>query len=329
GGMLGSGFLCIALSVKESGITDTAAFMCLDGIVATVISKIIFRQQITQLTWIACICLLLGSFCLGLVSAFHWQADLLAAIGGSLFTICAFCVERWEIAKYKEHSNLLWPMLGVQFLTMAGITSGLALCFGQWSSVQNFTSTDLAALVYTSIGTILLPVISTLFMQRYVSALAIAFLAVLEPLISVGFAFFLMDERLSALAYLGMVVMFIGIMLQAANSALPSTHQLTLSLQAPPLSNEESELFPADQHLLSWNEIRDKRLRIVLAYTAAAPEGIKVNDLQLATGWSETQVRLTLSTLHMQKYVVPKEEGQSYALAPSCCISGAMLWYTG
>lgn len=329
GGMLGSGFVCIALSVKASGITDTAAFMCLDGIVATVMSRIIFRQRIAPLTWIACMCLLLGSFCLWLVATLHWQADVLAAIGGSLFTICAFCIERWEIAKQEGHANLLWPVLGVQFLAMAGITTGLAFCFGQWPSVLAFTRADVAVLVYTSLGTVLLPVTLTLFMQRYVSALSIAFLALLEPLTSVGLAFFLMGERLPTLAYLGMIIMFIGIVLQATSNALPSLNPPTSHHQAPQNSDEASELFPASQHLLSWNEIRGRRLRTVLAYVAIAPEGIKVNDLQVATGWSETQVRLILSVLHTQKYVVLEGHGQHYTLAPHCHVSGAMLWYTG
>lgn len=328
GGLLGSGFVCIALSVKVSGITDTAAFMCLDGIVATVISRIIFRQPIAPLTWIACICLLLGSFGLWLVATFHWQADVLAAIGGSFFTICAFCIEHWEIAQHEGDADLLWPVLGVQFLAMAGLTSGLAFCFGQWPSIQTFTRADIAVLIYTSLGTVLLPVILTFFMQRYVSALSIAFLALLEPLMSVGLAFFLMGERLPTIAYLGMAVMLIGIVLQATSNAFSSPHSSISPDQAPHSSDEESELFPVSQHLLSWNEIRNRRLRTVLAYVAIASEGMNVNDLQVATGWSETQVRLVLSVLHTQKYVIPEDE-QHYTLAPHCHVSGAMLWYAG
>jgi uncharacterized membrane protein len=300
--------------------------MCLDGIVATFISLLIFRQRIQALTWIACACLFLGSLCLWIVSSFHWQADLLAATGGSLFTVCAFLIERWGIASDEEHPNQIWPVLGVQFLVMACVTFGLALCFGRWSSVQTFTRIDVAVLVYTSIGTVLLPVVLTIWMQRYVTALSIAFLAILEPLLSVTFAYFLMHEHLPAVAYLGMAIMLIGVLLQAASNASPQSGQPAIQ-EITSETAPETDFLPAAQQLLSWDEIRGRRLRTVLAYVAADPQGIHIGDLQIATGWSEAQVKLALAELQDQKCVVAEANTQCYTLAPDCRVSGAMLWY--
>ena len=97
---------------------------------------------------------------------------------------------------------------------MALTTLVIALCFGQWQTIRFLVPSDLVALVYLSLATILLPCLIMLVTQRSISAVTVAFFSVVEPLAGASFAFFSAGERLPMLAYIGGGIVLVGIVLQ-------------------------------------------------------------------------------------------------------------------
>jgi drug/metabolite transporter (DMT)-like permease len=219
GGFLGASFLCIALALKMCGITQTTVFICLNGVMATLIAVFVLRQRVVPASWGACLCALIGALILWRVTAQDWQGNITAFVGGSFATVYAFLVESLLHGQQRERTLPIWPVFGVQFLTMATLTVLTALCFGNWQSLRVMVPSDLVILVYTSVGTILVPVLLENIMQRYVSAMTVSYLAVLEPLVSATFAFFIAGERLAPLAYTGAGMILIGVILQATANA--------------------------------------------------------------------------------------------------------------
>jgi hypothetical protein len=67
---------------------------------------------------------------------------------------------------------------------MALVTLVLALCFETRSSLSLLTMPDLAVLSYTSLATALAPAILVTLLQRHLSAVALSFLGIIEPLTS-------------------------------------------------------------------------------------------------------------------------------------------------
>jgi len=216
---LSSGFLCIALALRGGGITQTTVFTCLNGCIATLIAVFVLRQRVSRVGWLACLCFLIGAMLVWKNAATDWQSDLTAFVGGSLVTVYLFLVEHLLVGGQRRHLELVWPVLGVQFLAMAAVATLAALCFGYWQSLHALVPTDLAVFAYAGIGTILIPVVLETLMQRYVSAITVAYLAVLEPLLSLAFAFFMAGERLAQLSYVGVGIIVIGLVLQAAANA--------------------------------------------------------------------------------------------------------------
>lgn len=219
GEFLGASFLCIALALKMCGITQTTVFICLNGVMATLIAVCVLRQRVVPASWGACLCALIGALILWRVTAQDWQGNITAFVGGSFAMVYAFLVEYLLYSQQRERAQQVWPVFGVQLLTMAALTVLTALCFGNWQSLRVMVPSDLVILVYTSVGTILVPVLLETIMQRYVSAMTVSYLAVLEPLVSATFAFFIAGERLAPLAYIGAGMILIGVILQATANA--------------------------------------------------------------------------------------------------------------
>lgn len=186
GTLMGVGFLCMALALRAIGIVPAAMLTALDGILASLISWLILRKPQSLYTHLAAVSAGSGAFFLWRVNPGHWQADLIALGCGLLFTISALYIER--IGVTRGPIQQLWPFWGALLAAMAGITLALALCFGNWPTLETMTGSDLGILVYASVGATLLPILLITLLQRVLSAVTVAFLAVLEPLVSIGFA---------------------------------------------------------------------------------------------------------------------------------------------
>jgi drug/metabolite transporter (DMT)-like permease len=220
---LGIGFVCLALSLHALGIIPTAMLTALDGIVASLISWLVFRQRLSVYTCLAAICAGGGAVLLWWIAPSHWQIDLVALSCGILFTLYAFHVERNAVAQGSLRQQIL-PFLGGAGCSMAATSLVLALCFGRWESLQTMTTADGVTLLYCGLATVLIPQVIVTILLRSISAVTLAFLAVLEPLMSIGFASLWGKMSLNLPGWCGVSLILLSLFFQAQASR-PSMRQ--------------------------------------------------------------------------------------------------------
>jgi drug/metabolite transporter (DMT)-like permease len=210
-------YLRLSLSLRTLGIVPTAMLTALDGVVASLLSWLLFRQRQPLSTCLAAGCAGCGAFLLWWVAPGFWQTDVLALFCGLLFTAYAFHIERSAVTG--AHPKDLWAFFGGVFLSMALVTLALALCFGSWSSVSRFSLADLETLFYTSFAAVLIPVVISTMLLRALSAVTLAFCAILEPVISIAFAYTLGLLSLPPLGWLGLGSILLSVIVQAGAAA--------------------------------------------------------------------------------------------------------------
>ena len=211
---LGIGFICVALSLRTIGIIPTAMLTALDGIVASSIAWLVFHQRLSLYTFLAVGSASVGALLLWWIAPSRWQTDLVAVGCGLLFTIYSSHVERNAIVRGSMRQIL--PFFGGLFLAMSTIALALALCFGHWQTLQTITNADLGIVLYTGLATVLIPLVISTALLRYLSAVTLAFLAVLEPLISIVFAYLLGSITLGFFGWCGVSFILLSILLQAS-----------------------------------------------------------------------------------------------------------------
>jgi drug/metabolite transporter (DMT)-like permease len=211
---LGIGFVCVALSLHALGIIPSAMLTALDGLMASLISWLVFRQPLSLYTCLAAACACGGAVLLWWIAPSHWQPDLVALACGLLFTLYAFHVEH-HARTLQFWRACLFPFFGGLFCAMALTALALALCFGRWESLQAMTTTDLGVLLYCGLATVLIPQVIVTLLLRQMSAVTIAFFAVLEPLLSIGFAFLWGELALNILGWCGVSLILLSLLLQA------------------------------------------------------------------------------------------------------------------
>ncbi|HEU5379362.1 MAG TPA: DMT family transporter, partial [Ktedonobacteraceae bacterium] len=209
GGLLSMELLCYAHALKKTGITEAMVFSTVNGVIATLIGWRVFGQRISALTRWACLFTLPGACLVWSTSLTNWQGDLTAFVSGMCLTSSSFQLEQL-LTDARQGQETIQLVMGVQFLTVALLTLLIALCFGQWESVQALLPSDLAALVYASFAAILLPCFLMLIVQCSLSAITVAFFSVVELLTCAAFAFFSAGERLPILAYIGVGIVIVG-----------------------------------------------------------------------------------------------------------------------
>jgi drug/metabolite transporter (DMT)-like permease len=196
----------------------------------------VFRQRFSLSTCLAVVCAGLGAFLLWWIASSHWQTDLVALACGLLFTFYAFHVERSGVVREATRQRVL-PFFGGLFLSMAAVALALALCFGRWETVQAATSADLVVVLYCGLGTALIPLVITTFLLRYISTVTWAFLAVLEPLFSLVFAYLLGTISLGFFGWCGVIFIFLSMLFQAN-----AGRQQAAKREAPSIGNQEPAL---------------------------------------------------------------------------------------
>jgi drug/metabolite transporter (DMT)-like permease len=311
GGCLSAALLCLTWSFKSTGITETTIFMSLNGLIATCIAVFVFRQSLSRYTWIACGCSFAGILLIWSVSHQGWQGNFTAFVGGSLMTIFAFLVERLFVPQVKLQPKVMWPIFGVLLLTMAGASLVLAFCFGNWQTLRLLQSHDILVLLYTSVGTTLVPLILTAKAQRHVNAVTVAFLAILEPLTAASFAF-LTGERLSTLAYIGGFIILIAVVLQALAGTIPNKQRPASLPATAPVTQASSSLLRIVKR--PTKPALGKRARILIDLLARAHDGADLYLLQRWTGASLPDLHHQLQLLQRKGYVVRDAEQRRYLL---------------
>lgn len=230
---LGIGLVCIALALRTLGILPTTMLTALDGVVASGIARFIFGQRLSLSTGLAIGCAVVGALCLWWVAPSNWQTDLVALACGLLFTWYAFHVQRSAIALGAIGEHLL-PFFGGLFASMALIALALALCFGRWETLGNMTATDLGVVLYCGLGTVLIPLVLSTLLLRWLSAVTLAFLGILEPLISLALASVSGSLSLSLVGWCGISLILLGMLVQA-HAGRPFATRPSRTTDAPEL----------------------------------------------------------------------------------------------
>jgi drug/metabolite transporter (DMT)-like permease len=207
---LSAGLLCLTLALAQTSIAQTALFACLNGVIVVLISWSSSRRAMQPLTWLACGCALTGALVLLAQGHWHWQGNLLAFVGGLLFTGYGFLLERFYASSTSPaHAVLPDPgklcrraLLSIQFLVMASETMFVALLFGNWHAVH-LSLWFVVASAYCSGATVLIPMLILLLVRPYVNGVTATFLDTTEPLASVAFACLAAHEPLTPLLAVG------------------------------------------------------------------------------------------------------------------------------
>lgn len=220
----GAGLLCFMVALARSGITDAAMCSCLNGVAATFVAWLLFKQRPSGFTWCACLLAAGGGIFIWCASPGQAQGDFTAFLGGLLFTTYAFFIERMLRQQHVKRPAEVRVVIGVILLTMAALVVVAALAFGEWRGMQTMHVTDMLSIGYVSFAAILLPLCAELFILRHVSAVTMSFFMILEPLASAIFAY-LAGERLPSLAYVGAVFVLIAVVFQALAGARGSSQE--------------------------------------------------------------------------------------------------------
>ncbi len=250
GSCLGGVFFSLAVALKYTTATETAFFPCLNGIFAAIVSWAVLRQRVSLWTWGAALLAMLG-MALMIGAPLHtteWRGDVAAFLGGMTYTGYIFLVDALLVDHSPDGSAqlALWPVLGVQLLTLCALALVCIFLFGNWQAVRPQMPKDLWAVLWVGM-TVLLPTITSPFMQKYVDPTTIAFIYILEPLISAVVAFLYLGEVLSLHSYIGAGLVLVAALSQTAMSTL-----FTPRLERIGLDREEKSVHQKRELRLMW-----------------------------------------------------------------------------
>ena len=223
-GMLLGSCLCLALftiaiALKYSTATGTAFFPALNGFLAAFIAWLVLRQPVNKATWFAGILSIAGAVLLIANSEMGGiRGAVIAFLGGLFFTLYVFLSDygskEWEKQKVLAH----WPLLGVELLTMALWASLVALLFGNWQAFHPSFPKDGFIILYVAFACTFLPTLIAICMQKYISAVTISFIYILEPVLGVVVAYFYLHEVLPLAGYLGGSLVVVGAFIHTCGS---------------------------------------------------------------------------------------------------------------
>jgi drug/metabolite transporter (DMT)-like permease len=203
GVLLGSS-LCLALftiaiALDRSTATGTAFFPALNGFLAALFARVFLRQSIAKATWCAGLLSIIGSALLLLNSPMGGiRGALTAFLGGLFFTGYVFLS---DTVPHDETSH--WPLFGIELITMAAWASLVVLLFGNWQIMHPTLPKDALVILYVAGACTFLPTLLTVIMQKYISAVTISFIYILEPVLGAGIATLYLHETLPLVGYIG------------------------------------------------------------------------------------------------------------------------------
>lgn len=220
GCLLAGGMLCGALSLRALGIVPTAMLTALDGVLASLLAWGWTRTRPSSYGLLAVLCALAGSGLLWWIAPGHWQQDLVAIGCGGCFLGYGLPVERRASAPGSLSTTT--PFFGSLFATMGLATLLLALCLGDWTSLQTLTGMDLVILGWCGLGTVAVPVILLTLLLHRLSAVTLAFLALIEPLTSLLWATALGSLSLPPGGWIGVGCLVVSLLIHTRAVASPS-----------------------------------------------------------------------------------------------------------
>jgi len=209
GSCLCLGLFTLAVALKYNSATGTAFFPSLNGLLAAIFTWLVLRQKIGTMTWIAGLISVGGAVLLmANASMGGARGALIAFIGGLFCTFYIFLADREQ-----KDPSAYWPLCGVELLTMALWANLIALLFGDWNVSHFDWPHDSWVMLYIGLGTIFLPTLITVFLQRYISPITVSFISILEPILGALLAYFYLHEVLPLNGYLGGVLVVVGLVI--------------------------------------------------------------------------------------------------------------------
>jgi drug/metabolite transporter (DMT)-like permease len=219
GALLG-GCLCLMLfalatSLEYTSATETAFFPCLQAFFAAVLARFLFKQRLSPWTWAAS-CIAFAGMLLMIGVQVHtsaWRGDLAAILGAFCYTVYIFLVDAFLIQTRLMRGRVI-ATVGVQCLTLMLGATIIELLFGNWPAQQLRWPNDGSIVIYISAIIIISTLISAI-MQRYLDAVSVSFLSVLEPIFGATIAFFYLGERFSIITYIGGGLVVVSVLCQS------------------------------------------------------------------------------------------------------------------
>lgn len=203
------GLFSLAVALKYNSATGTAFFPSLNGLLAAIFTWLFLRQPISKATWFAGVVSVSGAILLmANASIGGARGALIAFIGGLLCTLYVFLADHEQ-----KDQAAYWPLFGIELLTMALWANLLALLFGDWNVVHFSLPWDMGIVFYIGLGTIFLPTLFTVLLQRYISPVTVSFIYILEPIFGALVAYLYLHEVVSLDGYLGGLLVVVGVLI--------------------------------------------------------------------------------------------------------------------
>jgi drug/metabolite transporter (DMT)-like permease len=225
GVLLGSS-LCLALftiaiAVDRTTATGTAFFSALNGFLATLVAWMFLRQPIAGATWWAGLLSVIGTALLMTHSPMGGvRGSLIAFLGGLFFTGYIFLS---DLTPHDETAH--WALFGIELLIMALWACLIALLFGNWQAVHPALPKDALVVLYVAGACTFLPTLITVVMQKYISAVTVSFIYILEPILAAGIATLYLNETLPLMGYIGGGLVVAGALIHTWGTAHHSAYQ--------------------------------------------------------------------------------------------------------
>jgi len=202
GALLYSVVILSIFALRYTTATNTAFFPALNGVLACAIAWLVLRQRISAASVVAGALSVLGAVCVfrsSGASGGHAGGDLIALASAFMYTIYLFATKQLTADERADD----WCLCAVELLTLAVLATAFTTAGHAWDPTVLGRPQFVSVALYVGLGTTFIPTAIGIFFQRYVSAVDVAFLYVLEPVWGALFAYLLLSESLSALGYLG------------------------------------------------------------------------------------------------------------------------------
>jgi drug/metabolite transporter (DMT)-like permease len=219
GSCLCLGLFMLSVALRYNSATGTAFFPALNGLLAVLFTWLFLRQPIAKTTWFAGIVSVTGAFLLmANANMGGIRGSLIAFIGGLFCTLYIFLADHFLTNRSQKDQAAYWPLFAVELLTMALWGNLIALLFGDWNMVHFALPKDTLVILYIGLGTVFLPTLITVLLQKYISPVTVSFISILEPILGALVAFLYLHEVLPLDGYLGGGLIVTGVLIHTWGS---------------------------------------------------------------------------------------------------------------
>lgn len=218
----------IAVALKYTSATGTAFFPALNGFLAAFAAWIFFQRPITKATWFAGLLSVVGAALLIMNSPMGGaRGAVIAFVGGLLFTGYVFLSEHQQ----PDETNH-WPLFAIELLTMAVWANLIVLLFGDWQAVHPAMPKDVWVILYVAGACTFIPTLIAAGMQKYISAVTVSFIYILEPVLGAVMANIYLHETLPLDGYIGGGLIVVGAIIHTWSSTERPARQVAFQQSA-------------------------------------------------------------------------------------------------